>query len=141
MEGMACEFLNAGNPWQLGAFERPTRHDDKTRLEDVLAISRNCPALSVFIPARLFDLGLETGLVVEVEVLANPLGMRKDLRLEGILFLRDVAGFFEQWQIHVGFDVTLRSRIAIPVPGPTKISRLLNDAKVSDSDLLQPRCS
>src|SRR5690242_4875895 len=103
---MAFEFLNARNPWQLGAVERPARHDDTTCPEDVIAISRNCPPLCVLIPACLFDLGLETGLLVEIEVLANPLGMFKDLRLEGVLFLRNVAGFFEQWQIDVGFDVT-----------------------------------
>src|SRR5215470_10930398 len=110
---MAGEFLNPGNAWQLGAIERPTRHDDKTCLEDVIAISRNGPALSVVIPACLSDLGLETRLLVEMEVLADALGVCEDLRLEGVLFLRDVAGFFEQGQIDVGFDVTLCTGIAV----------------------------
>ena len=63
--------------------------------------------------------------------------MRKDLWREGILLLRDVTGLLEQRQVHIGFDVALGARIAIPVPGPAKIASFFYDANVGDADLLQ----
>ena len=136
---MALELLDPRDRGQLGPVQRPTRHDHKARLEDIAAISGDRPAPRFLIPARLFDLRLETGPLIEIEVLPDPLGVRKDLRREGVLLLRDVAGLFEQRQIDVGFDVTLGAGIAVPVPSPAKIPGLLNDANVGDPGLLQPR--
>src|SRR5262245_22055778 len=137
---MPFELVDPWNPRQLGAVERATRHDDKTRLEDIVPISRDCPPLCFFIPSRFFDLGLETGLLVEIEVLADSLSVFKDLWPEGILLLRDVASLFEQRQIDVGLDITLRAGIAVPIPSPAKISGFLDDANVGDPHRLQPRC-
>ena len=71
-------------------------------------------------------------------MLADPLRVRIDLWRKGILFLRDIAGLFEQRQIHVGFDVTLGAGVPVPVPGAAKISGLLDDANVGDPGLLKP---
>ena len=87
-------------------------------------------------PARFCNLRLEAGLLVKVEVLADPLGVLKNLRCKGILFLGDIAGLFEQWQIDVRFNITLRPRITVPVPSPAKIPSLFDDAKVGDPDPL-----
>ena len=73
-------------------------------------------------------------------MLADPLGVGKDFRGEGVAFLRDVAGLLQQGQIEIAFDVTLSAGIAVPVPGPAKISGLLDDANIRDAGLLQPRC-
>src|SRR5438552_16176655 len=139
VEGMSLERLDSRDRGQLGPVQRPTRHDHKARLEDIVPLSRDRPAPCFLIPARLFDLGLEAGPRVEVEVLPDPLRMRKDLRREGVLLLGDVAGLFEERQIHVGFDVTLRAGIAVPVPGPAKIPRFLDNTNIGDPGLLQPR--
>src|SRR4051794_22636875 len=104
---MPCKSLNPWNPRQLGLVQWSTRHDHKARLEHIAAISGHRPASCLLVPTRLLDLRLEAGFLVEMEVLADPLGMGKDLRREGVPFLRDVAGLFQQGQIEVAFDVTL----------------------------------
>src|SRR5262249_23611524 len=54
-----------------------------------------------------------------------------------ILLLRDVAGFLEQRQVDVRFDIALRSGVAIPVPGAAEVAALLDDAKVLHARLAQ----
>ena len=137
---MTLELLDTRNRRQLGPVERPARHDDEARPEDIVAIGGNRPAPFLLVPARIFYLSLEAGPLVQVEVLADPLGVLENLRRKGVFFLWDVSGLFEQRQIYVGFDVTLGAGIAVPVPGPAKISGLLDDANIRDAGLLQPRC-
>src|SRR5437762_4549936 len=134
VEGMPLELLDPRDRGELGPVQGPTRHDHKARFEDIVAIGADRPAPFLIVPAHPFDLRLEAGSLVEVEMLPDPLGMLEDLRCEGVLFLRDIAGLFEQRQIHVGFDVTLGAGIAVPVPGPAKIPGLLDDANVRDPD-------
>jgi len=78
------------------------------------------PASRVIVPARFLDLRLEAGTFIEVEVLSDPPGVLEDLRREGVLLLRYIAGLFQERQINVGFDVALGAGIAVPVPGPPK---------------------
>src|SRR5438445_10934380 len=137
---MPFKLLNPRNPRQLGPVQWPTGHDQKACLEDIAAISGDRSAPCLVIPARLFDLGLEAGTLIEVEVLANTLGMLKDLWLKGVLLFGDVPSLFQQGQIHVRFDVTLGTRIPVPVPGPAKIPVFLDDAQAGDPTFLQSRC-
>ena len=139
VKGMAFELFDAGNRRQLGPVQGSARHDHKARSEDIVAIGGNRPASVLVVPARLPDLGLEAGPLVEVEVLADPLGVLKNFRRKGVFFLRHVAGLFEQGQIDVGLNVTLRAGVAVPIPGPAKISGLLDEANIGDPGLLQPR--
>src|SRR5713101_7842089 len=113
VEGMSLELLNPWNPRQLRLVQWPTRHDHKARLEHIVAIGRDRPASGFLVPARLLDLRLEASLLVEIEMLGDPLGMGEDLRLERVSFLRDIAGLFQQGQIEVAFNVTLGTRIAV----------------------------
>src|SRR5262245_27405957 len=55
MEGMPLELFDPGDRRELGSVQRPTRHDHKARLEDIIAISSNRPALFLLVPARLFN--------------------------------------------------------------------------------------
>ena len=136
---MPLELFDTGNRRQLGAVQGPARHDHKARPEDIVAIGGNRPAPVLVVPARLPDLGLEAGPLVQVEVLADALGVLKDLRRKGVFFLGYITRLFEQGQIDVGLDVTLGAGVAVPVPGPTKIAGLLDDANIGDAVLLQPR--
>ena len=86
VEGMSLELLDPWNRGQLGPVQGPARHDDKARLEDIAAIGGDRPAPCFLIPARLFDLRLEAGLLIEIEVLADPLGVLKDLGRERSTF-------------------------------------------------------
>ncbi len=68
---------------------------DVARMDSPAGILRDRAAQKLRLKARP---------LVKVEVLADPLGMRKDLRREGVPFLRHITGLFKQRQIHVGFD-------------------------------------
>src|SRR5262245_65428836 len=103
---MPCEIFDPWNPRQFGLVQRPTRHDDKTRLEHITAIGSDGPASGFLIPAGLIDFRLEAGPFVKIVVLADPLSVRKDLRRKGVAFLRDVVELFEQRQIEITLDVT-----------------------------------
>src|SRR5438094_9609560 len=80
VEGMSLERLDSRDRGQLGAVQRPTRHDHKARLEDIVAISRDRPAPCFLISARLFYLGVQAGPPVEAVVIADRLRMRYDVR-------------------------------------------------------------
>src|SRR5262245_51970881 len=118
VEGMPFKRLDPRNPGQLGLVQWPTRHDHEARLEHIAATGGDGPASCFLTPTGLVDSRLEAGPFVQIELLADPLGVGKDLRGEGVSFLRDVAGLFEQRKIEIPFDVTLRAGIAVPVPGP-----------------------
>ena len=107
VEGVAFEFLDTGNPRQLGLVQWPARHDHKARLEHVAAIGSNRPTPRLIVPTRLLDPGLEAGFLVKMEVLPDPLGMGENLRREGVSFLRDIAGLFQERQIKIALDVAL----------------------------------
>src|SRR5215831_1783675 len=79
VEGMPFKRLNAWDRRQLGAVERPAGHDHEARPEDIIPIGRHHPTPCCLLPARLFDLRLEAGPLVEVEVPADALGVLKDL--------------------------------------------------------------
>src|SRR3984893_11348690 len=140
VEGMPLELLDPGDRRELGPVQGPTRHDHEARLEDITSVSADRPAAGFIVPACLFDLRLEAGPPVKVEVLPDPLGVLENLGREGVLLLRDISGLFEQRQVNVGFNVALGARIAVPVPGPAKIAALFDDANVSDPGLLKPGC-
>src|SRR6266705_6346136 len=74
VEGMPLELLDPSDRRELGPVQRPARHDHKTRPEDVAAVRGDVPAPFLLVPVRLFDLRLEAGPLVEVEVLSDPLG-------------------------------------------------------------------
>src|SRR6185437_757787 len=95
MERMPPEFLDPRDCRELGPIQRTTRHDHIARLEDIAAIRPDRPAPLLIVPARIFDLGLEARPFVKIERPANPLGVCKYLRREGVLFLRQISGLFE----------------------------------------------
>ena len=131
MEGVSLECLDPRNARQLGLVQRSARHDHEARLEHVAAISGDSPASGLIVPAGLFDSRLEAGLLVEMELLTDALSVGEDFRREGVPFLRDIVGLFEQWQIKIAFNVALGAGITIPVPGAAKIPGFLDDAKVA----------
>src|SRR5262249_4242401 len=102
VEGMTPEVLDPRDRRQLGPVQGSARHDHKARFEDIAAIGGDYPASCFLIPTRILDLRLEASPLVEIEVFAHPLTMRKDLRCKGVLLLRHMPGLFEQRQIHVG---------------------------------------
>ena len=109
-EAVKALFANIAPKYDLLNRVLSARNDVRWRRR-ILREVAGAPTDVLDLACGTFDLGLEASPLVEMEMLPNPLGMFKDLRLEGVLFLRNVAGFFEQWQIDVGFDVTLSTTI------------------------------
>src|SRR5260370_17570800 len=96
VEGMPLELLDPEDRRELGPVQGPTRHDHKARLEDVTSVSADGPAACFIVPARLFDLRLEAGPPVKVQVLPYTLGVLENLGREGVLLFRDISCLFEQ---------------------------------------------
>src|SRR5262249_61979344 len=84
-------------------------------------------------------LGLETGAAVKVELPADRFAVRQDLGRMRVLLPGYVADLLEQRQVDVGFDVALRARVAVPVPGAAEVAALFDDAHVVDPGLAQAR--
>src|SRR6516165_4758214 len=108
-----------------------------TRPETVVTIGRDDPPAFLLIPADLSDLCLEHRVAIEVELHPDPLGMLEDLGCVGVLLFRDVAGLLEQRQVDIRFHIALRSRIAVPVPGPTEVAAFLDNSEIVYSRLFQ----
>jgi hypothetical protein len=104
----------------------------------VIAVGRDPPALLVLVPFHFPDPGLKDRVVVEFEVVADPLCVLIDLRRVGVLFLRHVAGFLQQREIAVGFDVALGAGVTVPIPGAAEVAPGLDDFEVGNAALLQP---
>jgi hypothetical protein len=56
---VALECLDAGYAWKLGLADSARCHDDKSRLDRVVAAGPDDPAPDRLIPAQLRDPGLE----------------------------------------------------------------------------------
>ncbi len=90
------------------------------------------------VPTHSGHLGLETGVSVQVEVLADRLAVREDLGRLGVLLLRHVPDLLQQWEVHVRLDVARGAGIAVPVPGAAEVAALLDEADVVDARLAEP---
>src|SRR5262245_24863825 len=139
VKDMPLEVVDPRDGGQLGTVEGAAAHDDESSFELVAAIGLDRPAPGALVPAGFGDLRLEAGVLVQVEVLADPFGVLEDLGREGVLLLWYVSGLFQERQIDVGLDVALSAGITVPVPGPAEVPGLLDDADVGDSHLLQSR--
>ena len=81
--------------------------------------------------------GLEAGVAVEIEVLADAAAVSEDLGSTRVFFDRDVAGLFEQRQIDVALDIAGGAWIAIPVPRAAEVAALFDDANILATDFAQ----
>ena len=92
---------------------------------------------AVVVPGDLGDLGVEQGVVVEPEVLGDPLAVLEDLRRVHVLLRRHVAGLLEEREVHERGGVALGAGVAVPVPGAADVARLVEQAHVVDAGLLE----
>src|SRR5271155_6257357 len=139
VEGMALEFVDAGDGGQFRSVERTGSHHDETGPHRIAAIGRDYPARRVLVPAQFRHPRLETCVVVEVVMLCDTPRVLVDLGREGVLLLRHVAELFDQRQIAVAFDVALGARIAVPVPGATEVAAGLDDSNLLDPGFVEAR--
>jgi hypothetical protein len=72
------------------------------------------------------------GVRVEVEGAGQKPGVLEDLRGAGVPLSRHEPGLLEEREVRVRLDIAHAARVAIPVPGATEVTRLLDDPKVGD---------
>jgi hypothetical protein len=82
---------------------------------------------------------LEQGGAIKVEMPAQQLGISEDFGRFRIFLSGDVTRFFQQRKVDIGFNITGRARIAVPIPCAAKVPRLVNHAEVVDAGHPQAR--
>ena len=130
MPGMPGSFARCSGPFAMTTKRARMR---SPRLVETIQRMR------VVVPAQLGHFGLEAGVAVEVELLADGAAVLQDLRRAAVLLLRDVADLLEQRQVDVRLDVAGGAGIAVPVPGAAEVAALLDHADVFDAGLAQAR--
>ena len=126
-------------PGSFGTCSGPVPIADELGGELVAAVGPDDPRGERVVPLQIGDLGVEQRVVVEPELLADPVAVLEDLRRVRVLLRRHVPGLFEQRHVDHRRRVALRARIAVPVPGAAEVAALLDDPDVVDAGLLQPR--
>ena len=139
VERVTGELVDAGDAGELRHVQRAGAHAEERRGELIASVGADHPSLARLVPGERRDLGVEQRVVVEPEVLSDPLAVLEDLRSVRVLLGRHVAGFLEQRHVDERRGVALRARVAVPVPGPTEVTGFVDDAHVVDTGLLQPR--
>ena len=91
------------------------------------------------VPDGVFNFGLEHCGAVEIELCGEELAVRKDFWRLRVFFGRHIAGFFEHRQVGIRLHVTRGARVAVPVPGATKVAGLVDDADAVDAFFAQIR--
>ena len=107
--------------------------------EVVAAVGPHLPTGSLVVPLEMGDLGLEERVVVEPEVLGDPLAVLEDLGTTRVLLRRHVARLLEERHVHHRRRVALGAGIPVPVPGAPDIAALVDDPHATDAGLDQPR--
>ena len=67
----------------------------------------------------------------------NILCVLHDFRRKRIFVFGNVVQLFQHWQITIGFNVTHRTRVTIPVPSAAKVATLLYDTNIRETLLTQ----
>ena len=127
MERLALEAADAFNAGQLQRLQPPRGDDEVARPDNIAAVGADGPARIFVGPAGLGDLRLEEGSLVQVEVPRHALQVLEDLGLVRVLLGRDVPGLLQERQVDVGLGVALSAGVAIPVPGPADVARLVDE--------------
>ena len=94
----------------------------------VTMVGLNQPPFLVIKPAKLCHPGLKDCVFVKTKVLSNALRVLIDFGCKGIAEFGHVARLLEEREIAVGLNVTLRTRIAIPVPGSAEVTAAFNNS-------------
>jgi len=135
---VTTEALDPGDPGELRHMQGPGAHADELGGEVVTPVRGHAPGGTVVEPLQPRDLGVEQGVVVEAELLPDPLGVLEDLGGMGVLLGRHVPGLLEERHVDHRRGVALRARIPVPVPGPSEVTALFDDPDVLDAGFPQP---
>ena len=122
VEGVTLVGFDAVEARHFGSMEWSGGRDDEAGFDVVFAGSLDCPRSGRVVPTKGLYLCLKEGLVVQAEFLADGFCVLEEFVGTRILLYWYVANFFEKRHVDVRFDVTLSSRISVPVPG--KVSKV-----------------
>ena len=138
VEAVPGERLDPRDAGQLRTVQRAGAHRQVLGAHLVAAVGADDPAVRRLVPLDLGDLGRQAGVVVQVEVVGDPLAVLEDLRRVRVLLGRHVAGLFEQREVDERRRVALRAGVAVPVPVAADVAALVDDPHVVDAGLLEP---
>ena len=79
-------------------------------------------------------------MIVQAKMLGDALRVLADLARLGIALFGHVTGFFQQRKVNIGFDITGRTRVTIPIPGTTNIAASLYDADLLNASFTHAGC-
>jgi hypothetical protein len=137
MEQLAPGLGQSGYGGKLRTLKESPSDNEELSPHVIVSVGQDSPVSVDIVPDKIDDIGLEAGVLVEVEVPGNRLAVSQDLRLVHVLGRRDVAHLFEEGQIDVRLDVALRCRIPVPVPGPPDISGPVDQPDALDTRFAQ----
>ena len=127
-----------GEARELGHVQRAGAHGHELGGERVAPVGADDPSRVVVVPGEVGDLGVEQGVVVEAELLADALAVLEDLGRVRVLLRRHVARLLEEGHVDEAGGVALGAGVAVPVPRAAEVAALLDDADVVDARLLEP---
>ena len=85
------------------------------------------------------DFGLEANVAIEIIFARDGAAIGKDFRCACVFLNRHIAGFFQQRQIDIAFNVASSTGITVPVPCAAKVATLFDDAHILDARFAQTR--
>ncbi len=131
------EILHARDGGQLHEVEDADGQHVPATADLVAAVGPDRPPGRVLVPFGPGHPGVEQGVGVEVEPIGHRLEVAPDLIAEGIAPGRDVVELLEHRHVDVGLDVAHHARIAVPVPGASDATGLVDDADPFDAGLAE----
>src|SRR5215831_13958115 len=114
---MPAKRLEPRYAGQLRYVQRAGSHRYELSRELIPAVGPYDPTRPGVVPRQIRHLGVEQGVVVQAELLADALAVFEDLWPVNVLLARHVAGLLQQRQVDHGRGVALGARVAVPVPG------------------------
>ena len=139
VEHLALKVFKPRSAGELGTVQTAWGRDHIAGAHFVAAVGGDHPTGHVVIPSHLLDPSAEAGAGTQVKLLRDLLGNIKNFVGVGVTFLGCVAELVEQRQIAVRLDVALGTGIAVPVPGATEVTRLLDNTQVRNTLFPQTR--
>ena len=131
------EVLHAVDVGQLQQVQDPHGEHVPAAVDLVAAVRVDAPPRQLVMPFGAQNPRVEEGVVVEVEPVGDRLEVTQDLLTGRVAPCGDVVELLEHRQVDVGLDVAHHAGVAIPVPGSSHATGLIDDADALHTGLAE----
>jgi hypothetical protein len=128
VERASGELLHARDDGQLHQVEDPDGQDVPTAAHIVSPVGPDPPPGGVLVPFGAGHPGVEQGVSHQVVPAGDGLEVATDLLAEGVALGGDVVELLEHREVDGRLDIAHHARVAVPVPGASDTSGLVDDA-------------